>query len=59
MPAIGWFGLRFVRERRFGDMLGATLSLGIAMILRPDLLAFGSPLGFGCMVLVGRKCGIG
>ncbi len=51
LPAIGWFGLRFVRERRFGDMLGATLSLGIGMILRPDLLAFGSPLWFGCMAL--------
>jgi hypothetical protein len=51
LPAIGWFGLRFMREQRFGDMLGATLSLGIGMILRPDLLAFGSPLWFGCMVL--------
>ncbi len=51
LPAIGWFGLRFVRERRSGDMLGATLSLGIGMVLRPDLLAFGSPLWFGCMVL--------
>jgi hypothetical protein len=51
LPAIGWFGLRFVRERRFGDMLGATVSLGIGMILRPDLLAFGSPLWFGCMAL--------
>ena len=24
LPAIGWFGLRYKRERRFGDLLGAT-----------------------------------
>ena len=51
LPAIGWFGLRFVRHRRSGDMLGATIALGIGMILRPDLIAFGSPLWFGCMAL--------
>ncbi len=51
MPAIGWFGLRFVRGRRPVDVLGMTLALGFGMILRPDLIAFGSPLWFGCMVL--------
>lgn len=51
LPAIGWFGLRFVRGRRLGDMLGATIALGTGMILRPDLIAFGSPLWFGCMAL--------
>jgi hypothetical protein len=51
LPAIGWFGVRFVRERKFGDMLGATIALGLGMTLRPDLLAFGSPLWFGCMAL--------
>ena len=51
LPAIGWFGLRFVRHRRFGDMLGATIALGVGMILRPDLIAFGSPLWFGCLAL--------
>jgi hypothetical protein len=51
LPAIGWFGLRFVRSRRFGDMLGATIALGVGMILRPDLIAFGSPLWFGCLAL--------
>lgn len=50
-PAIGWFGVRFVREQRFGDLLGTTLALGLGMILRPDLIAFGSPLWFGCLVL--------
>ncbi|SIO45490.1 hypothetical protein SAMN05444166_4869 [Singulisphaera sp. GP187] len=50
LPAIGYFGLRFVRGRAFGDLLGATLALGVGMILRPDLLAFGTPLWFGCLV---------
>ena len=44
LPAIGWFGLRFVRDRRLGDLLGMTLALGIGMMIRSDLLAFGSPL---------------
>jgi hypothetical protein len=51
LPSIGWFGVRFVRGRAFGDLLGATLALGIGMILRPDLLAFGTPLWFGCLAL--------
>lgn len=51
LPAIGWFGLRYVRGREFGDLLGATVSLGVGMILRPDLIAFGSPLWFGCLAL--------
>lgn len=51
MPSIGYFGLRFVRGRAFRDLLGTTIALGIGMILRPDLLAFGSPLWFGCLAL--------
>jgi MFS family permease len=51
LPAIVWFGARFVRERRPGDGLGATVALGIGTTLRPDLIAFGAPLWFGCMVL--------
>ncbi|WP_406697571.1 hypothetical protein V5E97_01805 [Singulisphaera sp. Ch08] len=51
MPSIGYFGLRFVRGRAFSDLLGATIALGVGMILRPDLLAFGSPLWFGCLAL--------
>ena len=57
LPAIGWFGLRFVRGRRTPDLLGMTLALGLGMILRPDLLAFGSPLWFGCMVLGRARLG--
>ncbi len=51
MPAIAWFGIRFVRARHTCDLYGATISLGIGMILRPDLIAFGSPLWFGCLAL--------
>lgn len=50
-PAIGFFGLRYVRGRRFADLIGATSALGLGMILRPDLLVFGAPLWFGCLAL--------
>jgi hypothetical protein len=51
LPAIGWFGLRYQRGRRLGDMIGASAALGIGMTLRPDLLAFGTPLWLGSMLL--------
>jgi hypothetical protein len=51
LPAVAWFGVRFARDRRKGDLLAATTALGIGMILRPDLLFFGTPLWFGCLCL--------
>ncbi|APW61653.1 hypothetical protein [Paludisphaera borealis] len=51
LPAIGWFGLRYQRDRRLGDMIGASVALGLGMMLRPDLLAFGTPLWLGSMLL--------
>ena len=51
LPAIGWFGVRYKRAGRFEDLIGASVSLGVGMILRPDLLVFGAPLWFGCLVL--------
>lgn len=49
MPAIGWFGMRYKRKRRFGDLLAVSGALGIGMVLRPDLLFFGAPLWLGCL----------
>jgi len=49
LPAIGWFGVRYKRGRRFGDLIGTSVALGVGMILRPDLLFFGAPLWFGCL----------
>ncbi|WP_165074878.1 hypothetical protein [Paludisphaera rhizosphaerae] len=51
LPAIGWFGLRYQREGRTGDLIGVSLALGIGTILRPDLLAFGGPLWAGSLLL--------
>ncbi|HEX8200813.1 MAG TPA: hypothetical protein VF590_10015, partial [Isosphaeraceae bacterium] len=51
LPAIGWFGVRFARHRRGGDLVGASLALGLGMMLRQDLLAFGTPLWLGCLWL--------
>jgi hypothetical protein len=51
LPAIGWFGVRFARHRRRGDLVGASLALGLGMVLRQDLLAFGTPLWLGCLWL--------
>lgn len=51
MPTLGWFGARFVLGRRVADLLGATLTLGVGMMLRPDLLFFGSFLWLGCVAL--------
>ena len=51
LPAIGWFGVRYKRGTQFGDLIGASVALGIGTILRPDLLFFGAPLWFGCLAL--------
>ncbi len=51
LPAIGWFGVRYTREREFGSLIGASVALGAGMICRPDLLFFGFPLWFGCLAL--------
>ena len=51
LPAVGWFGLRYKRHARFGDLIGASVALGVGMILRPDLLFFGTPLWLGCLWL--------
>ncbi|WP_165246624.1 hypothetical protein [Paludisphaera soli] len=52
LPAVGWFGTRYMRDgRRLGDLLGASVSLGLGMILRPDMLAFGTPLWAGALLL--------
>ncbi len=51
LPALGFFGLRFVRGHRFADLIGSTVALGLGMILRPDLLFFGAPLWFGCLAI--------
>ncbi|MDG3007559.1 hypothetical protein [Paludisphaera mucosa] len=51
LPAIGFFGMRYRRESRFGDLIGASAALGLGMILRPDLLFFGTPLWAGSLLL--------
>ncbi len=51
LPAIGFYGLRYQRSRRTADMIGASLALGVGMVLRPDLLAFGTPLWAGSLLL--------
>ncbi len=51
LPAIGWFGVRYKRDRRLSNLIGTSAALGIGMILRPDLLFFGAPLWLGCLAL--------
>lgn len=51
LPAIGYYGLRYQRSGRTADMVGVSLTLGVGMILRPDLLAFGTPLWAGSLLL--------
>jgi hypothetical protein len=51
LPAIAWFGVRYKRSGRFRDLIGTSAVLGTGMICRPDLLFFGVPLWFGCLVL--------
>lgn len=51
LPAVGWFGARYQQSRGLGDLLGASAALGLGMILRPDLLFFGTPLWAGSLLL--------
>lgn len=51
LPAIGWFGTRYQHDRKLADLVGCSAALGLGMILRPDLLFFGAPLWFGCLLL--------
>lgn len=51
LPTIAVFGLRFADRGRWPDLIGASLALGIGTILRQDLVAFGTPLWAGCLIL--------
>jgi len=51
LPAVGWFGARYQHNGKLGDLIGCSAALGLGMILRPDLLFFGTPLWFGCLLL--------
>jgi len=51
LPAVGWFGMRYQSSRGLGDLLGASVALGLGMLLRPDMLAFGTPLWAGSLLL--------
>ena len=52
-PAIGYFGVRFLRERRPGLALAAAAATGAALFLRGDMIAFAGPLLVGILA-VGR-----
>lgn len=52
-PAIAYFGLRFIRERRLALLWAAALATGLGTILRPDMVVFGGPL-LGGILLFGR-----
>ena len=51
LPAIGWFGTRYQRGGNLADLIGCSAALGLGMILRPDLLFFGTPLWFGSLAM--------
>ncbi len=51
LPAVGWFGLRFRHAHRRIDLILSSLALGLGTALRPDLIAFGTPLWSGCLLL--------
>ena len=51
IPAIGWFGIRYLRSRSTVDLVGTSLAVGLGSILRPDVLLFGGPLWLGCLLL--------
>ena len=51
LPLLGYFGLRFVRDRRCADALAASVVLGVGSIFRQDMLMFGGPLWLGCLLL--------
>jgi hypothetical protein len=51
LPAIGFFGWRFLEGRRTADAVAASVSLGIGSMLRPDMLLFGGPLLMTALLL--------
>ncbi len=51
LPTIALFGLRFADHGRWSDLIASSLVLGVGTILRQDLVAFGSPLWAGCLLL--------
>lgn len=51
LPAIAYFGARFIRRQRTGDLVAASLVLGLGSIVRNDVLVFGGPLWAGCLLL--------
>lgn len=57
LPAIGYYGLRLVRERTWTMVIAASLATGLSTILRPDLVIFGGPLLGACMLLAWHRAG--
>lgn len=57
LPAIGYYGLRLVREGTWRMLLSASLATGLSTILRPDLVAFGGPLLGACMFIAWHRTG--
>ena len=53
LPAVAYFGLRFIRERDTRTLIAAAAVLGLSTILRPDLVMFGGPL-LAVFLLLGR-----
>ncbi|MCH8150892.1 MAG: hypothetical protein IH830_00790 [Planctomycetes bacterium] len=51
LPAIAYFGTRFAQHKRTGDLIAASLALGLCSVVRNDLVAFGGPLWAGCLLL--------
>ena len=50
-PAIAYFGVRYVRERRPGLAIATATAVGLASILRADMTAFAGPLLVGVLAL--------
>ena len=51
LPAIAYFGTRFMQHQRTGDLVAASLALGLCSVVRNDVLMFGGPLWAGCLLL--------
>ncbi|MCZ6542603.1 MAG: hypothetical protein O6768_02955, partial [Planctomycetota bacterium] len=51
LPAIAYFGTRFMQHQRTRDLVAASLALGLCSIVRNDVLVFGGPLWAGCLLL--------
>lgn len=51
LPTVGYYGLRLVRERTRGMVVGAALATGLFTIVRPDLVVFAGPLLGACLLL--------